>query len=140
MSAVHAPTAADDYSNWWGIVINAPASLQSLVHGIQNETAISITDGLFKNSSGTAGFVLLHHLHSSDSFTLVNQMPGNPSNMDPYCTELSGIYGIVATTNEICALFAITHYAMIIGCDCELALYNLQRPYDPYADQPHHDS
>lgn len=78
-----------------------------------------------------AGFTLLPHLNSMDAFTLINQTPGEPINIDPYQAELGGIYGIVATITDLCESFAVTQGTMTIGCHCESALYNLQRPYNP---------
>jgi hypothetical protein len=112
-----------------------------LLDGLRSGTAIAVTDGSFKDAMGTAGFTLLPDLHSDDveAFTLVNQTPGDPLDLDAYRAELGGIFGILHITRKLCDSFALTHGCITIGCDCLSAINNIISRYEPSPSRPHHD-
>lgn len=82
-TASYSQHSDDEPIHWWGIVIDAPDSFLPLITSIQSGTTVRVTDGSFKNQFGTAGYVILPQLDSNLGFTLVNQTPGKPSDIDP---------------------------------------------------------
>ena len=67
---------------------------------------LCISDGSFKNSSGTACFTLLGPTKKG---SIIGPMavPGEKKAQDPYRSELSGIYGIVVMVHLLCKVHKI---------------------------------
>jgi len=126
---------------WTSSVISYPSSMPDLFVGIRQGTAIAVTDGSFKDGLGTAAYSIQPQLDSSVSaaYILVNCTPGQPEDVDAYRSELGGIYGVIKTTNALCASNQITQGSMTLACDCLSAITNLSKKYDPGPGQPHHD-
>ena len=127
---------------WSGLCITPPLDMAALITGIQQGTAIAVTDGSFKNQLGTAGFTIQPNLTddtAQDSFIMVNQTPGDPMDMDAYRAELGGIFGIIDLANHLCTSFSLTSGHITVGCDCSSALTNITSKYPPGPQRPHHD-
>jgi hypothetical protein len=64
------PDVSDE--KWWFEIIDAPQSIQPILQGISNGTAVWVTDGSYKDKYGTAGFILLPTIESQEGLLLVN--------------------------------------------------------------------
>jgi hypothetical protein len=93
----------------------------ALAQSIQNETAIAVSDGSFKEGFGMAGFIL--EGWNSDSRILgVNVTPGGPVAQSSYRSEILGLCGIICLVNLVCESFGITTGSITIGCNGHSAL------------------
>ncbi len=126
---------------WCSYVVAYPTSMQDILEGIRDGTAIAVTDGSFKDGLGTAAFTIKPTLDSpvDAAYRLVNCTPGQSEDIDAYRSELGGIYGIINTINELCTSNQITQGSVTIACDCLSAISNLSKTYEPGPGQPHHD-
>jgi hypothetical protein len=107
---------------WWYEVIDAPASIQPILEGIRYGTAIWVTDGSYKDSYGTAAFILIPDIFSQEGRIMVDQIPGREDDIDAYRAEAAGIYGCIAFTNELMKHHQLANGTVTMACDCLSAL------------------
>jgi hypothetical protein len=140
MSTIDAPTPAPTAS-WWYEIIDAPDTIEPILQGFRDGTAIWVADGSFKDEQGSAAFTLLPSLHAppNTGLTLVNQTPGREDDIDAYRAEVGGIYGCVAFTNKLLTEHDIRQGKATMACDCLSALRNIfTNDYDK-PSQAHYD-
>jgi hypothetical protein len=103
----------------------------TLANAIQStEGLLCISDGSFKDASGTACFTLLG---SSKQGSIICPMvvPGEKEVQDSYRSELSGIYGAVVMVHLLCNIHNIQQGKVQVGCD---GLSALRRAIDQSGD------
>lgn len=71
------------------------------MQAICNDTAITLSDGSYKDGFGTAALIIEAEDDKHD-IIIVNVVPGNPSDQSSYCSKLAGIYGQITLVNTIC--------------------------------------
>jgi hypothetical protein len=116
-----APTrvAEDDSEDqWWFEIVDAPTSIQPILQGITEGTAVWVTDGSFKDKQGTAGFIVLPTINSHEGLILVNHTPGREDDIDAYRAEAAGIYGCVAFTTKLMTYHKLHQGGRTMACDC----------------------
>ena len=133
------PPVAAAVSTWWGTIIRRPQTLDSVIQGLQDGTAIVLTDGSFKNGLGTAAYALRACAADPDGIDAVNITPGWPEEVDPYRAELGGIYGCIRLVNMLGQLHHIPSGGVTLACDCISALQRVTQPNDPPPKTPHYD-
>ena len=110
---------------WWSQQVRGFHDIEEMLNGLIHGTAVCVTDGSFKETVGSAAFIMLPDLDSTNTFQGVNQTPGTPSTIDPYRAELGGIYACVAFINDLAHGYDLTDASITIGCDCSSALWNV---------------
>jgi hypothetical protein len=122
-------------------IIEQPSSLSRLLDGIREGSAIAVTDGSYKHSLGTAGFIILPAPNSTDScsLTAVNMTPGRPQDVDSYRAELAGIFGTIQLINHVCTSMGIQNGHITLGCDCLSALQQIQSCLPAPPNRAHFD-
>lgn len=113
---------------------------ETLANAIQSpEGMICISDGSFKDASGTACFTLLGSTKKG-SIICPMVVPGEKTVQDAYRAELSGIYGAVVLVHLLCIVHNIQQGNVQVGCD---GLSALRRAIDQSGDvnpnTPHFD-
>jgi hypothetical protein len=117
------PNDADAVLPWWNHPFHSEGSLATLAESIRQGTDVAVTDGSFKDTMGTAAYVLQDRLIDPTSrIVSVNQMPGRSQDHTPYRAEVGGVLGIVLTLDKICVEHDIEDGTVTLGCDCEAAL------------------
>jgi len=110
---------------------------ERFAEAIRAGTAIAVSDGSFKDKFGTAACIFQDE-SGAGRFVVLNVAPGGPDDQGAYRSELSGLYGIVCTLEQVCIEHSITQGAVTIGCDGEEALLRsvvYKRPVDStYSD------
>ena len=83
---------------------------------IVNGTCIAVSDGSFKDNSGTAAWSIWGE---SDAFSLSGScvVPGQAQDQSAYRSELSGLYAIAVMVEAVCKVFRIQSGSIEIGCD-----------------------
>jgi hypothetical protein len=72
-----------------------------IVHAIQQGEAIAVSDGSFKDTCGTAAWVI--EGESSDGRLLGKAIaPGGSCDQSPYRSELAGIAATIFFINKLC--------------------------------------
>jgi hypothetical protein len=92
-----------------------------LAKAISQGDAITISDGSFQDTYGTAAWVL----EGSDSAGRMRGaviVPGNANDQSAYRSELAGIYSILVAVTKLCNFFDIQQGAIELGCDGQSAL------------------
>jgi hypothetical protein len=124
-SAAILPKPAEDSTQWWYEILEAPTNHAGILQGIHDETALWVADGAYKRPYGTAAFTLLPTLDATTGITLVNQTPGRHTDNDAYRAEAAGIYGCLVFANALLAQHQITNGSITMACDCKSALLNI---------------
>jgi len=100
-----------------------------LVAGIKaglKGTIMAISDGSFKDTYGTAAWTI--GVTDGDQYISGQVIcPGDGTDHSSYRSELTGIYVILAITNQLCEYYDIQEGAIEIGCD---GLSALQTSFD----------
>jgi hypothetical protein len=125
ITTVELPEEDDNKILWWNEPIHIMTNIEELITGIQQGSAICVTDGSYKTGYGTAALIILPQLNAPDGITIVNQTPGTDIEQDPYRAELGGIYGCIAYINQLASLHNITEGTITLACDCWSALLNV---------------
>jgi hypothetical protein len=94
---------------------------QNVATAIRSGHAIAVCDGSYKDSFGTAAFVL-EGATSANRVVAVHIVPGAPEEQSSFRSELSGILGVVYMVQLICTTYQITSGSICLGCDGEQAL------------------
>ena len=124
----------------WAIArLHCDDSGASLAAAIAAGTAIAVCDGSYKDSHGTAAFVI-EGTTSAHRFLGVNVTPGFPEDQSPYRAELGGIIGVVVAIRCICKFHNVTAGSILLYCDCDNALKRLFRRHSSLKPKiPHYD-
>ena len=93
-----------------------------VAQAIRDGDAIAVSDGSYKQERGTAAFTIRGKTEIHP-VTGVNMVPGYYADHQSYRAELSGLYGVVCTVEDICLQHKITDGCIEIGCDGEQAVY-----------------
>ena len=93
----------------------------AMTKAIQDHSAVAMSDGSFKDSYGTTGFILTGNDISS---AVVGVAPclGRNELHDAYRSELTGVLAILITLETLCKNNDITNGHITIGCDNDTAL------------------
>jgi hypothetical protein len=99
----------------------------AVAHGIQQGTAVAVSDGTFREYSDTAAaaFVISPNIATIEGPSVIrgeNQVPGDRFSHSSYRSELAGILGILHSTRILCHFHNITSGAITIGLDNESAI------------------
>ena len=95
-------------------------------------TAIAVSDGSYKDCFGTAACIL-QDITGSGRFIVLNVSPGAADDQSPYRSELSGLYGIVSSIEQVCEEHDVRSGSVTIACDGQEALLRsvvYERPVD----------
>jgi hypothetical protein len=95
---------------------NGAAIAQAILTG----QAIAVSDGAFKDSRGTAAFII-EGASRLGRLVGVNIVPGEDESQTAYRSELTGIVGILETLNGICVVHDIKEGSVKIGLDGDQA-------------------
>lgn len=96
-------------------------NLQELARDVTNGTATAISDGSYKNDSGTSAFMLCSE-RLDNRIIGVNTVPGNSTEQSAYRSELAGVSGIIHMLKLLCVKCKITKGSVKIGLDGEQAM------------------
>ena len=94
---------------------------EAIAQALQEGTCVAVSDGSFKNSHGTAAWVL-EGPTAEGRITCPLTTPGRPEVQSAYRSEAAGLYGIATAVKIICQVFAIRKGECVIACDGEAAL------------------
>jgi hypothetical protein len=89
---------------------------QALKEALLDGTAIAISDGLHKDSFGTAAWTI----GDLDNIGLISGQavcPGAAEDMDSYWSELAGIYCIMVVFQKLCFFHDFQEGTIELGCD-----------------------
>jgi hypothetical protein len=126
----------------WAIEqISLPDNGAGLATSIRSGTAIAVSDGSFKDSRGTAAFVIEdRHMPTAASRAIgVNTVPGSWEDHSAYRSELSGVSGIIATVDCICVAHGISSGLIEVGLDGDQAMKGCSGLWLLRADQADFD-
>jgi hypothetical protein len=91
-----------------------------IAKAIRDGTAIAVSDGSFKDSHGTAAFILKGSLPVG-RIVGVNVIPGAEESQTAYRSELGGVAGILEALHCICRANHITYGKVEVGLDGDQA-------------------
>jgi hypothetical protein len=126
----------------WAISqISIPDGGAGLACSISNDTAITVSDGAFKDGRGTADFVLEDSEHPcEDSRAIgVNTVPGSLDDNSAYRSEISGVSGVVSTVNCVCKAYGVTKGSIEVGLDGDQAMKAISGDWLLKSDDPDFD-
>ena len=126
----------------WAIAqISLPDGGVGLARSIVQGSAIAVSDGSFKDGRGTAGFILEDPDNPNDESRAigVNTVPGSLEDHSAYRSEISGVSGIVSTTECICAAHGVTDGTIEVGLDGDQAMKAISGDWLLSADHPDFD-
>jgi hypothetical protein len=114
---------------WCTRNLKIASDCSELVDGIKagfKGTIMAISDGSFKDTYGTAAWTI--GVTDGDQYISGQVIcPGDGTDHSSYRSELTGIYVILAITNQLCEYYDIQEGAIEIGCD---GLSALQTSFD----------
>jgi hypothetical protein len=112
-----------------------------LAVSLRKGTAIAVSDGSFKDARGTAAFMIEDcDTPSAASQAIgVNTVPGSTKDHSAYCSELSGVSGIIATVDCICSAHGVLSGAIEVGLDGDQAMKACSGLWPLKADQADFD-
>jgi hypothetical protein len=93
----------------------------TIATAIQAGHAIAVSDGSFKDSQGTAAFVI-EGADSSGRVVGVIVIPGEEDSQSPHRSELGGVAGVLEALHCICAAHSVTKGHVTVGLDGEQAM------------------
>jgi hypothetical protein len=113
----------------------------AVAHGIQQGTAVAVSDGTFREYSDTAAaaFVISPNIATIEGPSVIrgeNQVPGDRFSHSSYRSELSGILGILHSTRILCHFHNVTSGAITIGLDNESAIEQAKGDWPISVTQP----
>jgi Reverse transcriptase (RNA-dependent DNA polymerase) len=88
----------------------------SITNALKNGTAIAVSDGSYKETFGTAAFVL-EGVNSNGRIVNTVIAPGNAHNQSPYRSELTGIYATMVLVQKLCKYYDISSGQIEFACD-----------------------
>jgi hypothetical protein len=92
-----------------------------IAQAIRTGTAVTLSDGSFKDGFGTVALILEAE-DPAHNIVTVNVVPGNTQAQGSYRSELAGIFGQIIFINLICQIHGITQGAITSRCDGKGAL------------------
>jgi hypothetical protein len=100
---------------------------EAIAKAISKGTAITVSDGSYKDGRGTAAFILetSENFESKNRIVGVNAIPGEQEDQSSYRSEIGGVSGVVETVGILCNRFAITSGKIKVGLDGEQAMKNI---------------
>jgi hypothetical protein len=127
------------HDQWALRTFHCPNDGSHIAAAILQGTAVAVCDGSYKESFGTAGFVLQRGNSKDHRILGTNITPGSPDDINPYRAELAGIFAIVVAVEAIVAFHDIQSGSIELGCDCESGITTIfEHTYDK-PKQPHYD-
>lgn len=78
---------------------------------------VAVTDGSFKTSHGTAAWKIVNPARPENAITSSCITPGHTEQIDAYQSELTGLYGTIATITLLAQYFQIPHGTVVLACD-----------------------
>jgi hypothetical protein len=113
----------------------------AMAQALRNGTAIAVSDGSYKDSRGTAAFILEPSVHSDTTGRIVgvNSIPGEPEDHSSYRSEIGGVSGIVETVGILCAQYSIKSGAVEVGLDGDQAMKNIFGTWPLHPQQADYD-
>ena len=110
----------------------------AIATALRQGTAIAVSDGSFKDSQGTAAFII-EGASLEGRLVGVNVIPGEEDSQSPYRSELGGVAGILEALHCICIAQTVTSGHVTVGLDGEQAMKQAfsEWPLDPC--QPDYD-
>ena len=101
---------------WVFTNVSMTDKIDKIISDIQLGTAVGVSDGSYKEASGTAAWVLED---STGEQSIVGRLisPGFASDQSAYRSEISGIYGMVAMVEGIASVWQLKEGKITLGCD-----------------------
>ena len=96
-------------------------SIDNIVTDIAAGTAVAVSDGSYKDSKGTASWIVEN---ASGTQRIVGRVvvPGYPSDQSAYRSEIAGLYGVTLIIEMITKVWGLPSGSVIVGCDGKSAL------------------
>ena len=88
---------------------------QAIAEGIQNGTALAVSDGSFKNERGTAAAIIENEGQESSRIIITNRVLGVLGDHNPYRAEVCGLFGILVCVEAICKCFKVKSGTIRLG-------------------------
>jgi len=110
-------------AKWVFIHSNLKETRPCLAATLACELIIAVSDGSFKDTQGTATWVM--YTKSTPKMAIAHGVlmtPGQPNSQSLYRSELAGIYGIVTTIAMICKFYQTDQGSVQVICNGESAL------------------
>jgi hypothetical protein len=101
-----------------------------VARALQNNQAIAVCDGSFKDGRGTASAVI-QGTNSTDQIRTDTIVTGYESHQCSFRSEATGILSVILTVNAICRYHSITKGSIILGCDGESVLTKIRYHKEP---------
>ena len=107
------------------IQVNTPTQWTHLINAFQSGTAVCVTDGSYDPFTDTAAVCwLIEGKNDIGRCKGFDRVYGDKRFMDPYRSELHGIYCILLFVKYFCKYFDIKNGTIKIVCDCKGALHS----------------
>jgi len=95
---------------------------QSIRNNLASINALkAVTDGSFKDTFGTAAWIL-ECSETSQRMTGQVVAPGSDQDHSSYRSELSGVYAVLLVVSKLCSYFNVDEGSVVLGCDSQSAL------------------
>jgi hypothetical protein len=125
-------------SSAWAIQEYAlPSDLKPILQALSSGSARAVSNGSFKDKSGTSAFTVVDD--DETSILGLNVVPGHPDDQSAYRSELAGLFGIVMLVNLLSKWAGILGGVIEVRCD---GLSTLNKAFDTWPldpDDPHFD-
>ncbi len=108
--------ASPTSESWCFQSLDIPDDFNIIADAIRSRSAVTVSDGSFKEGYGTAALVI----EGDDTMGhLVGRAicPGSEQDQSPYRSELTGIYATMLTVHKSCQYFNNTAGAIELDCD-----------------------
>jgi hypothetical protein len=103
--------------------------IKEVAKGLWEGTAMAVCDGSFKETFGTAAWIIRTNEGEASIRGCVH-CPGAPDDHSSYRSELAGIYAVLTVTNKLCKFFQIKDGRITLGCD-GLSALNVSMTEEP---------
>ena len=98
-----------------------------IADAIQNNTALAVSDGSFKNERGTSAIIIEKEGDETSRLIIANRVPGTQGDHNPYRAEICGVMGIITCIEAICKYYNIRAGRLRLGLDGESVIKALKR-------------
>eukprot|EP00957_Ditylum_brightwellii_P181535 13827985-Ditylum_brightwellii.AAC.1 len=95
----------------------APQTMPGQPTTIRDGLAIVVSNGLHKEGCSGAAFAIEGACYNCHQISGSCTAPGYIEDHDAYCGELSGLYSIVTTVENLCTHYGIALGAITVACD-----------------------
>ena len=82
---------------------------------------MAVSNGSFKEGFGTAAFTILEETLAR-RLVMTNVMPGWKEDINSYRSKLGGLYGVIATVEQVVQHYNITNREIEVGSNCLIGL------------------